>query len=332
MKRIALIAAGLLVALLALGWALARRDMPEAITYGASFSKLHAEELGLDWRETYQAVLTDLRVRHLRLSAHWPMVEPEDGRFDFEALDYQMKEAEARGADVILAIGHRTPGWPECHTPTWVSGLSRKERQERVLSYMRAVVHRYKDAPNLRYFQVENEPYLHFAAAYCEELDEAFFERELALVRELAPAVEVLVTDSGEMGKWYKAWQKGDVFGTSVYLYVWYEPFGPVRYPIGPWFFRIKQNLAEALFGKKTAMLIELGLEPWLNKPIKDATREEQMARMGKDTFTEVIAFAKETGFSEQYLWGVEWWYYMREIHKDAYFWDAGKELFSMPQ
>lgn len=329
LRRIALIVLGSLVALVAVGWALARRDLPAEITYGVSFSKLHAEELGLDWRETYHALLTDLGAKHLRLAAHWPMVEPEDGQLDFEALDYQMKEAAAHGADVILAVGHRTPGWPECHTPSFVLDIPKEERHAQILAYLAEVVDRYKDAPNLRYFQVENEAYLRFATQYCPELDAAFLEREVALVREHAPEVRVLMTDSGEMGKWYRAWQAGDVFGTSVYLYVWYEPLGPVRYPIGPWFFRIKQNIAEAFLGKKPTMLIELGLEPWLNKPIKDAPLAEQMERMGRDKVEEILSFAARTGFSEQYLWGGEWWYYMAHVQGDDWFWERFKPLFN---
>lgn len=328
MQRILLTVLTVLVVLISVGWVLSRREIPTDIRYGASFSKLHAEELGLDWKETYQAVLQELGVRHLRLSAHWPMVEPEDGRFDFEALDYQMEQAHGYGADVILAVGRRTPGWPECHTPQWALNLSEEERQTAILSYLTAVVTRYKDAPNLRYFQVENEPYLQFATQYCPPLDASFLAREVALVRELAPEVPIVVTDSGEMGKWYRAWRAGDIFGTSVYIYVWYGPLGPVRYPIGPWFFRIKQNIAEFALGEKPTMLIELGMEPWLNKPITDASLDEQLARMGHHKFMEVIDFARSTGFAEQYLWGVEWWYYMKRVHKDDFFWDTGRALF----
>ncbi len=42
----------------------------------------------------------------------------------------------------------------------------------------------------------------------------------------------------------------------------------------------------------------------------------------------EIIAYAHETPFIEQYLWGVEWWYYMREKGYPEY-WAAMKVLFS---
>lgn len=299
----------------------------ERIEYGASFSKLHADELRLDWKEVYGAILGDLGVKHLRLSAHWTMIEPSDDEFHFDELDYQMKEAEAHGADVVLAVGRRTPGWPECHDPQWVKNFSIIERQEKQIQYMTEVVKRYRSAPNLKYWQVENEPFLYFAPDYCGEFDESFFQRELSLVRELDSAHKVLVTDSGEFGRWYKAKKYGDVFGTSLYLYVWYEHLGFVRYPILPGFFRIKQYVTDMLAGKKETLLIELGSEPWLPRPIADTPIVEQLERMSFDRFKSIVRFASRTGFSRQYMWGAEWWYYMKE-NGHPEFWDFGKKLY----
>ena len=97
------------------------------LKYGVSFSRFHADELGLDWKETYLAILDELGVKNLRFSAHWPITEPERDKYNFAELDFQFKEAEKRNASVILAVGHRLPGWPECHTPKWVEKISSKE-------------------------------------------------------------------------------------------------------------------------------------------------------------------------------------------------------------
>lgn len=328
MNRYVIIALSVVAFIVVVVFVLSRRDIPEQITYGASFSKLHAEELGLNWADAYRAMLNDLQVKHLRLTAHWPMIEPNRGEYNFDEIDYQMTEARKAGADVILAVGLRTPNWPECHHPAWSLNMNKEEKEKALLEYIELVVNKYKNAPNLKYWQVENEAFLKFATQYCDKADEELLKREIDLVKSLDPNHPILMTDSGEFGKWYKPWQHGDVFGTSQYLYVWYNPFGAVRYPIGPWFFKLKRNVMEFLYGEKKALLIELGAEPWLDKPIKDASDEEQFARMSIAKFKEVVAFGTRTSFDEQYLWGVEWWYYQKQ-KGNSEFWDYAKEIFS---
>ncbi|MDO8520595.1 MAG: hypothetical protein Q7S52_00605 [bacterium] len=302
---------------------------PERITYGATLSKYYAEELGLPWRDVFLAALDELKVKKLRLVAYWPMVEPEQGIFDFSDLDWEMNEARARNAGVILAVGRRLPRWPECHIPDWAVNLSWEKQQKEILAYLAATVERYRSYENIVYWQVENEPFLSvFAKEYCGELDEDFLRKEIALVRVLDPRRPVLVTDSGNLGLWYGAWRSGDAFGTSVYLYLWNPEIGEVKSFYLPSFYKIKKNLATFFLGPKKSMLIELSLEPWLLGPTGEAPLEMQLDRMGIDKFNEVLTFAQKTGFGEQYLWGVEWWYFMKEKGHPE-FWEASKSLFS---
>lgn len=316
------------VLLVAGTWLLSMREIPQAHSYGVSFSKLHSEELGLDWKETYFAILDDLGVKKLRLSAHWPMVEPERDAYDFSALDFQMREARARNVSVILAIGKKTPGWPECHIPQWVGYMGWDEQKMELKQYITVLVERYKDYPNLRYWQVENEPFLNFARERCGDPDEEFLKEEIALVKSLDPDHSILVTDGGEFGLWHKARSFGDVFGSTMYLYVYTKHIGYWRYPIGGWFFRAKQNVLNVLGGKKESISIEVGLEPWLHEPIIHSSIEEQLEHMNMDRFDSILHVAQTSGFSEHYLWGAEWWYYM-SLHGHTEFWNKAKELFN---
>ncbi|MDI6591974.1 MAG: beta-galactosidase, partial [Patescibacteria group bacterium] len=86
----------------------------EEISWGVNFSQKHAENLGLDWRETYLALLDDLRVKNIKLITHWDLIEPSEGEYKFEDLDWQIKEAEKKGAKLLLVIGMKTGRWPEC--------------------------------------------------------------------------------------------------------------------------------------------------------------------------------------------------------------------------
>jgi hypothetical protein len=323
--------------------------------YGVSFSKFHSDELKLGWRRVYLALLDDLKVRNFRLSAHWPNTEPAEGKFNFSELDFQMQEAQKRGASVILAVGRRLPGWPECHDPQWIQNLEpskessqssppgqakfkdQKEflefRNKKLLEYIAAVVNRYRGFDNLKYWQVENEPYFNaFASSACGVFDENFFKKEIALVRQIDPGRPILLTDSGEWGTWHKAYKNGDAFGTTMYLYVYFKQWGlsePIKYPLIPAFYRIKQNIIEILFGKKPSLVIELSTEPWLLQPIIDTPVEVQLERMGIDKFREMINFGRKTGFDTFYLWGAEWWYWMKTQQNHPEFWEEAKTLFT---
>ncbi len=92
-------------------------------TYGLSFSVKYSQELGLNWRENYIALLDDLDFDALRLKSYWDLHEPENDVYRFEDLDWQMDEAAKRGMTVSLAIGLRQPRWPECHQPGWAREL-----------------------------------------------------------------------------------------------------------------------------------------------------------------------------------------------------------------
>ncbi|MCA9360483.1 beta-galactosidase, partial [Candidatus Kaiserbacteria bacterium] len=297
-----------LVALLI--FVLASKPVPKNITYGMSFNTPYARELGLDWRATYDAIINDLEVRHFRLAAHWPMVEPKSSIYNFEELDYQIRRAEEVGASVILAVGRRLPRWPECHVPDWVKTLSAEEQQTVQLRYMTQVIERYKSSPAVVVWQVENEPFLEvFAYEHCGELDKDFLDKEIELVRSLDSTRQILITDSGNLGTWNGAYSRGDMFGTSVYVHFWNPELGQFRTVLPPWAYRVKDNFMSAIHGQKPSLLIELSAEPWLLEPITEVPVEIQFTRMNLEKFEDILSYAEGTRFESQYLWGAEWWY-----------------------
>lgn len=310
---------------------LAQKDIPDTIAYGMSFNTFYAEELGLNWKDAYDAILNELGVKHLRLAAHWPMIEPTNGTYDFTKLDYQVRRAEEVGADVVLAVGRRLPRWPECHVPSWAESMSWEEQQVEILEYIDVVVNRYKDSPAIAYWQIENEPYLEvFAKQHCGEFDEEFFEREVTFFRSKDATRPFLITDSGNLGSWAGPYRNGDAFGTSVYVHFWNPELGQFRTILPPWFYRAKEGLLHLVYGPKETMLIELSAEPWLLEPITDVDIETQYSRMDIEKFEEILSYARDTRYTKQYLWGAEWWYWLRERgHTEM--WERGETLFQSP-
>lgn len=320
---------GLLVVMVFSIWLLAQKPTPTEITYGMSFNTPYARELGLNWREVYDAILDDLQVRHLRLAAHWPMVEPASGVYNFEELDYQVRRAEEVGATVILAIGRRLPRWPECHVPSWARELSAEDQQAAQMRYMDEVLRRYQHSPAIVMWQVENEPFLEvFAYDHCGELDVDLLDKEIELVRKVDATRPILVTDSGNLGTWVGAYRRGDAFGTSVYVHFWNPELGQFRTILPASAYRVKDNLMRVLFGAKPTMLIELSAEPWLLEPVTAVPLETQFTRMNLEKFEDILGYARSTRYDTQYLWGAEWWYWLR-LQGYSEMWDRGGRLFT---
>ncbi|MDA1334687.1 MAG: beta-galactosidase [bacterium] len=303
----------------------------EPRVWGVTYSQSSMEDFGIPWKEGYEAMLTDLGVKQIRLPVYWRLVEARRGTYDFRDLDYQVERAEEEGAEVILAVGRKVPRWPECHEPEWAKSLPRSEQEDLIKKYITATVERYKDSPNLLYWQVENEPFLPFGI--CPPLNVEFLEEEIALVKILDSSHPVLVTDSGELSLWFRAARRSDVFGTTMYRIIYKEPFGHVTYPLPPGFFRAKHKLTQWVAGERPMVVIELQGESWGPKPIPQMTQSEQEMSFSPEKFEGIIEYASKTGFDEFYLWGVEYWYWLKTKHDRPENWEIARGLFtSSPQ
>ncbi len=329
LKRISLWGSAVFALVAIILFILAQKEKPESITYGMSFNVPYAIELGLDPVVVLTSLIEELKIRHFRIAAHWTLIEPNHNAYDFDLMDKQVRMIEASGGDMIFAIGRRLPRWPECHIPAWVAKRSWEEQKVEIREYITEVVNRYKSSEAILYWQVENEPYLTvFASDYCgADLDEAFLQEEIELVRTLDPTRPILVTDSGNLGTWRGAYKNGDAFGTSVYVYFWNPELGQFRTILPAWFYRVKEQVMALMYGEKKTFLIELSLEPWLLDSVVSVPLPDQYSRMNIEKMNEILTYAEKTRYDTQYLWGAEWWYWLR-AQGDSEIWERGKEIF----
>ncbi len=297
--------------------------------FGVTFSRQQAEGLGLDWRETYIDILDDLAVKYLRLPAYWSDIEPKRSEFSFEILDWQIEEAKKRDVKILLAIGRKLPRWPECHIPEWAYDLNREEQNGAVFEMLENVVSRYKDEQAIRAWQVENEPLFPFGI--CPEKDREFFEEEVLFARGLDSSRPVVVTDSGELSFWLAAGSQGDIFGTTMYKIVPWKLVGFISYDfLPPAFYRKKAAVLKKLLPNvRDVIVVELQAEPWTaGMPVDIDTLDRQFGRFGIERFQKHIKYARSVGYSQTYLWGVEWWAWLKDKAGHPEFWEEAKKLF----
>ncbi len=297
---------------------------PNEIQWGVAYSKYFVEKMGLDWRETYLAILDDLKPKSLRLPIYWQDVEPQSGAYNFTDYDCMISEAQERNVKLILVLGRKMPRWPECHLPAWAVSLSEGSQQTRLLKVIPEIVNRYINLGNLYLWQVENEPFLPFGE--CPRWSADFLDKEIKLVRSLDRAHEIMISDSGELSFWLSAAKRADIFGTTMYRVIWNKYLGYFKYPLPPRFFWLKANLVHLFYPSKAIVVSELQGEPWAQTMPYETPLEEQFKSMDFNQFKENIAYARQVGFPQVYLWGAEWWYWLKQNGHPEY-WEYVKKI-----
>ncbi len=303
----------------------------EKINWGVNFSQKHAQDLGLDWKVSYLALLDDLKVKNIKLITHWDLIELEKGKYNFEDLDWQIKMTEEKEANLILVIGVKTGRWPECHIPQWAQDLSKEEQQKEISELLKQLVLRYRDRVSIWAWQVENEPFFPFGG--CPWTDTDFLKKEIDLVKslDLSPSGKerpIIISDSGEFSFWIRAARLGDIVGNTLHRKAWFEELRfYVRYPFPPTYYWRRAKIIRKFFNKKV-ICVELQAEPWGPKLLYDSPLEEQEKTMNLEQFKKNIEFARKTGFDTFYLWGAEWWYWMKTKQDQPEIWQEAKKLF----
>ncbi len=313
------------------------RVLPEVKNprYGVSFSAKYAKELGVDWKANFIALNQDMGIRRYRLMSYWDDIEKTQGTYDFSELDWQMDQAATYGSKVSLGLGMRQPRWPECHQPQWFDTLPSKEaRDQAIITFVQAVVARYKDHPALESYQLENEAVNNwFGTCTPEDIDQKRLEKEFAAVKALDSNTPLYMSLSDQhglpLGK-----PVPDQYGFSVYRIVWNAKTKPfefyLTYPTPVWYHRLRAWWIQT-FKHRDIFIHELQVEPWGPDATVNLSIAEQNRSMSPKQIKENIRFARKIGKPDIYTWGGEWWYWRKEKLGDPSIWNAVKAELNRP-
>lgn len=310
-------------------YAFSTRQQP--LTLGATFISSYASYLGVDPKETLQAMISDLGVKQLRLVSYWDAIEATPGKYDFSDLDWQFKMAEEAKVPVSLAVGLRQPRWPECHMPTWAMGQSREQWQPQLEKFMTATIEHYKSSPVLRSYQLENEYFLKVFGE-CPDFSRDRLVSEAALVKQLDPNRTLIISRSNNALGFPIKEPTPDLYGVSVYKRVWDKTITKryFEYPFPAWFYGFLAGGGKLLTGKDL-MIHELQAEAWVpdGYNIKDAPVSELYKSMNPERLQDRFDYAEGTGIKSIDAWGVEWWYQMKVTRNSPELWNTAKQIYA---
>ncbi|MBI4121912.1 MAG: beta-galactosidase [Parcubacteria group bacterium] len=292
---------------------------------GYTFSIHAANHLGLDWREAYNAALTELNPSVIRLPVYWDLIEPEDGVYDWSAFDEQLAKLDATDTTALLAIGFKLPRWPECHLPEWLDQSDVRLAELQLMEMLEEVVERYREHPSVFGWQVENEALFSFGDCPGWAGSRAMLKREIELVRLLDEGHPVFTSDSGELSFWLATSTLPiDGLAISLYRVVYHRTY--FVWPVNPYFYRSRMWLARLKLPQ--IIISELQMEPWGPVPVQDLSVEEATRAFPPTDMADRFEYARRTGADTILAWGVEWWYYMQK-NDHGEWWDEAARLFN---
>ena len=305
------------------------RNQPTVM--GATFISAYAERLGVDPKQTLNAVINDLGVKHLRLVSYWDKSESQRGIYDFSDIDWQFDMAEQAGIPVSLSLGLRQPRWPECHMPSWAMGLEKDIWYPELKKYIQAVMERYKDRPNLQSYQLENEYFLSVFGE-CTDFSRDRLIDEAKLVKSIDSSRPLIITRSNNAIGLPIGQPRPDMFGISVYKRVWDKNVTKryYEYPFPAWFYGFLAGAGKIVTGKDM-IIHELQTESWLadGYNIKDAPIDELYKTLNPARLKHRIEYGRATGMKTIDVWGVEWWYQMKVLRGAPELWETAKSEFN---
>lgn len=312
------------------GYQLHHRNDPTEL--GVSYSIKYADELGIDWKQGYLALLDEVGIKRLRLMSYWDLHEPANDEFMFDDLDWQIDQATRHNATVTLALGQRQPRWPECHVPRWLDALDNNSKQAQLLEYIEEVVTRYRDNPTVVSYQIENEA-ANRLFGECPEYDPAFLEKEIELIRSLDPTATIITNVSNQSGTpMFGPVKMADAVGFSIYKNAHFDAFGQQNgwsfwYVPSQWH-SLRAAIVDGVVGADT-FVHELQAEPWGPQATVNLSDDEQAKTMNPEQLLTNVAFAQQTGMKEIYLWGGEWWYWRLTEFDDEKLWQTVKDVYA---
>lgn len=299
---------------------------------GASFIPDYASSLGVDPKQTMDALINDLHIKQFRLVSYWSNIESTKGTYDFSQLDWQFAKAEAAGAKVTLSVGLRQPRWPECHSPGWVDTSKPTEQwQPQLEQFMTAVINRYKDSPALQSYQVENEYFLK-GFGECSNFDRSRLVSEYNLVKKLDSKHPAIINRSNNgIGIPLYA-PKPDTFGVSIYKRVWDSGLSKryLEYPQPAWYYAFMAGFQKIATGRDM-IVHEMQAEAWApnGKQLTETSLAEQNKSLDAERLTDRFTYGRATGMRSIYMWGAEYWYYRQQVLHDPSLMNAARDGYS---
>lgn len=321
------------------------RKVPEGFKpqYGVSYSFEQALWYGLDPHKSYIDLIENVHFSWIRLPFFWNQMVDKNGNFNknFDDLKFAIEEAQRRNIKVIIALGTKTPYFPEYHWPDEVARKvqfgkkidANQPAAQDILTISRKVVEELAKYDNIIYWQVENEPLIGNVNKW--KIDPRLIAQEVAIVRQTDPKKRPIILNHAAVGFYDSSWHQllpilkpGDVFAVNAFFktkgtdLITANLFGReihvlwpdhLVWPVHSWLifspnFEAIKNKVEA--NGNEFWVLEMQAEPYIKKI--DEARDPILSFEPQD-IEKANNYLKAARIDSIGLWGAHFWQYKQQ-------------------
>jgi len=199
--------------------------------YGVSYSFEQAGWYELDPRKSYIKLVDQFKFDWIRLPFFWDQMTDSQGNLKLDDLKFAIEEAGKRNIKVIIALGAKTPYFPEYH---WPKNIASKVQfgetitkdhpvAKDILSIDEKVVKELATYDNIAYWQVENEPLVGNVNKW--KIDKSLIAQEVETVRRSDSLKRPIILNHAATGFYDTSWKQllpilkeGDIFAVNAFF------------------------------------------------------------------------------------------------------------------
>lgn len=316
-------------------------------TYGVSYSFEQAGWYGIDPRQGYIDLISNYQFDWVRIPFFWDQMLDSNGNLKIDDLKFAIKESDERNIKVIIALGAKTPYFPEYHWPDKVvQQVAFGEKitfnhpvATDILAIDQKVVAALAVYDNIAYWQVENEPLVGNVNKW--KIEPPLVAKEVEVIRNTDPKHRPIILNHAATGFYDTSWhdllailKPGDVFAVNAFFktkgtdLVTAKIFGReihilwpdhLVWPVHSWLFfspnfATIKNKVEA-HGNKL-WILEMQAEPYIKK--LDEADDPYLSFTPKDIIA-VDNYLRSFRIESIGLWGSHFWQYQQKHGDDSW-------------
>ncbi|MBN2015804.1 beta-galactosidase [Candidatus Dojkabacteria bacterium] len=292
---------------------------------GTTFDIDYAKHLGLDWKNSLRQII-NFGILPVRIGIKWSRVEEKKRKYNWKDYDEILNILEHSNTPTILVVGVKSPRWPEFFIPQWLqSDINDSQFKDELFKFISIVVSRYKKIKNIKWFQIENEPFLKMRSTNNEgrikRIPNNLLKEEVQFVQSLTELPIILTAQglptTGILAEYFKGRNSykrklielADIVGLHVYPKFEHESLlgKPKTFEASSRAWKYLENLhSKARTRGKECFCTELQAEPWQTKQVSmtDAYANETC---NPNLVNDYIHRLGQIGFKKILVWGTEW-------------------------